>query len=78
MTLHTTTTTTTRKLNVSNISAVTEPILTKFLNGGSRERVEQFPSVKVTFVQTTFVHVTFVHIRIISAVSDLIVIKLQK
>ena len=32
----------------------------------------------MTFVQATFVHVTFVHIRIISAVTDLTVIKQGK
>ena len=50
----------------------------KTLNVGSWDHLEQIPSAKVTFVRATFAHVTIVHIRIISAVTDLIVIKLQK
>ena len=57
------------KLNVSNISAVTDLILMNFTGrflGTSRTDL----IVRVTFVQTTFVQLTFVHIRNISAVTD--------
>ena len=68
-----------QKLNVSNISAVTDLILMKQV--GSWEHLELIPTVTVTFVQAifvqaTFVLVRFVHIRNISAVTDTIFTKL--
>ena len=42
----------------------------------SWEHLEQIPTIKLTFVQATFVLATFVHIRNISAVTDLILMKL--
>ena len=52
-------------INISNISAVTDPISMK-----------QIPAVTVIFVQATFVQVTFIYIKNILAVTDPILIKL--
>ena len=46
------------------------------LKVASLERLEQIPTVTVTFFQATFVLLTFVHIRNISTVIDLILMKL--
>ena len=48
------------------------------LKVGSWDQLEQIPTVTVTFVQATFVLATFVHIRIVSAVTDLILTKLER
>ena len=61
------------KLNVGNISAVTDPILIKLV--ASWELLELL-TVKVTIVQATIVLATFVHIRNFPAVNDLILMKL--
>ena len=79
MTLQTTPphpTTPPQKLNVRNISAVTDPDFDQALNVVSWDYLEQNLAVAVTFVQATFVLVTFVHIKIISAVTDPILMKL--
>ena len=65
-----------QKLNVRNISAVTDPDFDQALNVVSWDYLEQILAVPVTFVQATFVLVTFVHIKIISAVTDPILMKL--
>ena len=52
-----------RKVNVSNISAVTDLILMKILRVGFWEHLEQLSTVTVTFVQATFVLAIFVHIQ---------------
>ena len=59
-----------------NILTVTDPNLTKILNIGFREHLEQIPTDMVTFVQATFVLAKFVHIRNISAVADSFLTKL--
>ena len=46
------------------------------LKVGSWEHLEEIPTVTVTFIQATFVLATFVHIRIISDVTDMILVKL--
>ena len=52
------------------------PDFDETLKIGSWEHLKQIPTVMVTFVQGTFVLATFVHIRNISAVTDLILMKL--
>ena len=52
------------------------PDFDQTLKVASWEHLEQIPTVMVTFAQATFVLATFVHIRNISAVTDLILIKL--
>ena len=54
-----------QKLNISNISAVTDPILKVV----SCKHLEHIQTVTVTFVQATFVLTAFVHIRNISALT---------
>ena len=73
MTVHTTL----HKLNVSNISAVIDPILIKTLKVASWEHLEQIPTVTVTFVPATFLLATIVHIRNILAVTGPILMKLK-
>ena len=63
------------KFNISNISAVTDPILIK-IDVGSWEHLEHIPTVTVTFVQVAFVLAISVHIRNISTVTDPILMKL--
>ena len=52
------------------------PDFDETLKVGSREHLEQIPTVTGTFVQVTFVQVTFIHIKNISAVTDPILMKL--
>ena len=52
------------------------PDFDETLKVASWEHLEQIPTIKLTFVQATFVLATFVHIRNISAVTDLILMKL--
>ena len=52
------------------------PDFDETLKVASWEHLEQIPTIKLTFVQATFVLATFVHIRNISAVNDLILMKL--
>ena len=52
------------------------PDFDETLKVASLEHLEQIPSIKLTFVQATFVLATIVHIRNISAVTDLILMKL--
>ena len=54
------------------------PDFDETLKVGSCEHLEQIPTVRVTFVHATFVLTTFVDIRNISAVSDLILMKLYR
>ena len=54
------------------------PDFDEILKVGSCEHLEQIPTVRVIFVHATFVLVTFVHIRNISAVTDLILMKLYR
>ena len=52
------------------------PDFDKTLKIGSWEYLEQIPTVMVTFVQATFVLTPFVHTRNISALAELILMKL--
>ena len=54
------------------------PYFDKTLKVDSWDPLELIPTVMATFVQVNFFLVTFVHIRNISAVTDLILTKLQK
>ena len=52
------------------------PDFDETFNVASWEHLEHIPTIKLTFVKATFVLETFVHIRNISAVTDLILMKL--
>ena len=52
------------------------PNFDKTLKVTSWEHLEQIPIIKLAFVQATFDLATFVHIRNISAITDLILMKL--
>ena len=53
------------------------PDIDETLQVGSWKHLEQIPTIKLTFVKATFVLVISIRIRNISAVTDLILMKLQ-